>query len=168
MVPKRGKGRKALVVLPRVGRDIGEDRHLVDVGVVLGVHILQFRMEGLVAGAGQAGESLVDLDVGIADTEVGVVVVTRHPAWHFIGNLVGLGLESLALNETAQGFGVAEGFLESRGWADTGTEFLLEVASRGRCHLALALVIDILALVVIGEDGVQEAFGGKAFGSIPI
>jgi hypothetical protein len=44
----------------------------VDVGVVFRVNVLQLGMDGRVAGAGQAGESLVNLDEGIAGVEVGV------------------------------------------------------------------------------------------------
>ena len=42
------------VVFPGVGRDIGEDGHLVDVGVVFGVGAFDLRMQRLVARAGQA------------------------------------------------------------------------------------------------------------------
>ena len=67
------------VDLPGVGRDIGEDGHLMDVGVVLGVDVIELRMERGVAGARQTGKSLVDLYKGIALVEVGVVVLAGHP-----------------------------------------------------------------------------------------
>jgi hypothetical protein len=60
-------------------------------------------MDGLVAGAGQAGESLVDLDIGVAEVEVGVVVVARQPGGCVVGDGVGLGLEALTLDETTEG-----------------------------------------------------------------
>ena len=59
-----------LLVLARVGSDIGQDAQLGDVGVFFGVDALEIGMEGGVAGAGQAGIALVDLDVGIALAEV--------------------------------------------------------------------------------------------------
>ena len=92
------------VVLARVGRDVGEDRHLVDVGIIFGVYALEFRMERSVAVAGKACESLVDLDVRIALAEVGVVIFAGHPARHGVGDLVGLGFESFTLNNTTEGF----------------------------------------------------------------
>ena len=102
------------VVLPGVGRDIGEDGHLVDVRVILGIYVLEFRMQGGVAGARQAGEALIDLHIRIADTEVGVIVIAGHPTRHLVGNLVGLGLEALALDETAERLGLAEVLAASR------------------------------------------------------
>jgi hypothetical protein len=51
----------------------------VDVGVVLRVDTLELGMQCLVAGAGQAGKSLVDLYIWITDMEVGVVVLSRQP-----------------------------------------------------------------------------------------
>ena len=65
-------------------------------------------MQRGVAGAGQAGESLVDLYIWITLVEVGVVVFSGHPGGHGVPNFVGLGFESLTLDETAQGLGVAE------------------------------------------------------------
>ena len=56
-----------VVVLPRVGRHVGQDGHLVDVGVVFWVDVLELRVERGIAGAGQAGKSLVDLDEGITE-----------------------------------------------------------------------------------------------------
>jgi hypothetical protein len=45
MVPKQVKGRKPLVVvLPGIGRHVGQEGHLVDVGIILGVDVFQFRM----------------------------------------------------------------------------------------------------------------------------
>ena len=40
--------------LLQIRRDIGEDGPLVDVGVIFGVDVFQFRMERCIAGAGQA------------------------------------------------------------------------------------------------------------------
>jgi hypothetical protein len=57
-------------------------------------------MQGLVAGARQAGISLVDLDEWITDLEVGVVVISWQPAGSCVGDLIGLGFEALALDET--------------------------------------------------------------------
>jgi hypothetical protein len=51
----------------------------VDVGVILGVDVFQFRMEGFVAGAGQTGIAFGDLEERITFVEVGVVVITGEP-----------------------------------------------------------------------------------------
>ena len=63
----------------------------MDVGIVLGVYAFEFRMEGFIAGAGQAGISLGDLDEGISCMEVGVVVISWKPAGCGVGDLIGLG-----------------------------------------------------------------------------
>jgi hypothetical protein len=52
----------------------------VDVWIVLGVNVFEFRMECRVTGAGQTGISFIDLDEGIAFMEVGVVVVSWQPS----------------------------------------------------------------------------------------
>jgi L-asparaginase/Glu-tRNA(Gln) amidotransferase subunit D len=75
----------------------------VDVWVVFRVYVFELGMEGLVAGAGQAGKSLVDLDEGITDMKVGVVVISREPAGSCVGYLVGLGREALTLYKSAKG-----------------------------------------------------------------
>ena len=79
------------VVLPGVGRHIGQDGHLVDVGIVFGIYSFEFRMEGFVAGAGQAGIAFGDLDEGISFMEVGVVVISWQPGSCGVGYLIGLG-----------------------------------------------------------------------------
>ena len=66
------------LVLPRVRSDVTQDAHLGEVGVVLRVDVLQLRMQRLVAGPGQPGVSLIDLDVGISLAEVGEVVGSRR------------------------------------------------------------------------------------------
>jgi hypothetical protein len=48
----------------------------VDVGIVFWIYSFEFRMEGFVAGAGQAGIAFGDLDEGISFMEVGVVVIS--------------------------------------------------------------------------------------------
>ena len=63
----------------------------MDVGIVLWIYALEFRMEGFIAGAGQAGISLGDLDEGISGMEVGVVVISWQPGSCGIGDLIGLG-----------------------------------------------------------------------------
>jgi hypothetical protein len=63
----------------------------VDVGIVFWVHSFEFRMEGFVAGAGQAGIAFRDLDEGISCVEVGVVVISWEPAGGGVGYFVGLG-----------------------------------------------------------------------------
>ncbi len=78
------------VVLPGIGRDIGQDGHLVDVWIILGVYIFQFRMKSFIAGAGEAGISFGDLDEGISGMEVGVVVIPWQPAGCGVGYFVGL------------------------------------------------------------------------------
>jgi len=70
-------------------------------------------MERGIALAGQTGESLIDLDVGVTDAEVRVVVIAGHPARHGVGDFVGLGSEVFALNESAEGFGVTEHLIEN-------------------------------------------------------
>ena len=64
------------VVLPGVWRDVGQDGHLVDVGIVLWIYSFECRVECLIAGAGQAGVAFGDLDEGISFMEVGVVVIS--------------------------------------------------------------------------------------------
>jgi hypothetical protein len=49
------------VVLTGVGRDVAQDAHLGDVGVVFRIDSFQLGMQSGVAGAGQAGIALVDL-----------------------------------------------------------------------------------------------------------
>ena len=48
----------------------------MDVRVVFWIDSLQLGMDGFVAGAGQTGKSLIDLDERITDMEVGVVVIS--------------------------------------------------------------------------------------------
>jgi hypothetical protein len=82
----------------------------VDVGIVFRVDVFELRMECLVAGAGQAGKSLVDLYIWITNMEVGVVVISREPAGGCVGDFVGLGREALTLYKSSEGFCIAEGF----------------------------------------------------------
>jgi hypothetical protein len=63
----------------------------VDVGIVFGVYAFELRMEGFVAGAGQAGIAFGDLDEGISCMEVGVVVISWQPGSCGVGDLIGLG-----------------------------------------------------------------------------
>ena len=51
----------------------------MDVGIILGVDVFQFRMEGFIAGAGQAGIAFRDLEERISFMEVGVVIITGQP-----------------------------------------------------------------------------------------
>jgi hypothetical protein len=44
--------------------------------------------------------------------EVDVVIVAGQPGGCGVGDLVGLGREGFVLNEAAEGFGIAEVFLE--------------------------------------------------------
>jgi hypothetical protein len=74
----------------------------VDVRVVFRVDVFEFGMQRRIAGAGQTGKSLVDLDEGIADMEVGVVIIAGEPAGSRVGDLVGLGRETLALDESSE------------------------------------------------------------------
>jgi hypothetical protein len=76
------------VVLPGVGRDIGQDGHLVDVGIVFWIYSLEFRMECFIAGAGQAGIAFGDLDEGISFMEVGVVIISGQLAGCGVGDLI--------------------------------------------------------------------------------
>ena len=48
----------------------------MNVGIILGVDVFQFRMEGFVAGAGQTGIAFRDLEERISFMEVGVVIVS--------------------------------------------------------------------------------------------
>jgi len=99
-----------VVVLAGVWSHIGQDGHLVDVGIVFRVDVFELRMECLVAGAGQAGKSLVDLYIWITNMEVGVVVISRELAGGCVGDFVGLGREALTLYKSSEGFCIAEGF----------------------------------------------------------
>ena len=82
----------------------------MDVGVVFRVDVLELGMEGCIAGAGQTGKSLVDLDEGITFMEVGIVVISWQPAGGRVGDLIGLGSEALTLYKAAEGFCIAEDF----------------------------------------------------------
>ena len=82
----------------------------MDVWIVFRVDVLDLWMECFVAGAGQAGKSLVDLYIWIADMEVGVVVISWEPTGGCVGYLVGLGSEALTLYKVAEGFCIAEVF----------------------------------------------------------
>jgi hypothetical protein len=62
----------------------------VDVGIVFGVYVFQFGMEGFIAGAGQSGIAFGDLDEGISFMEVGVVVISWEPAGCGVGYFIGL------------------------------------------------------------------------------
>ena len=82
----------------------------MDVGIVFRVYVFELGMECFVAGAGQAGKSLIDLYIGITDMEVGVVVISWEPAGSCAGYLVGLWREALTLYKTSEGFCIAEVF----------------------------------------------------------
>jgi hypothetical protein len=58
--------RGVLLVLPGVRSYIGQDTHLGYVGVVFGVDSSEFKMQGLISCAGQAGIAFVYLGVGIS------------------------------------------------------------------------------------------------------
>ena len=88
-------------VLPGVGSHVGQDGHLVDVGIILGIHALEFGVQCFVACVGQAGIAFGDLDEGIAFVEVGVVVITGEPGGSVVRDLVGLWGEGFVLNKTA-------------------------------------------------------------------
>jgi hypothetical protein len=62
----------------------------VDVGIVFWVYTFQFRMDGFIAGAGQAGIAFGDLDEGISFMEVGVVIISWEPRCCGVGDLIGL------------------------------------------------------------------------------
>ena len=63
----------------------------MDVGIVFWIYSFEFRVEGFVSGAGQAGIAFGDLDEGISFMEVGVVVISRKPVGCGVGYFVGLG-----------------------------------------------------------------------------
>ena len=132
----------------------------MDIGVIFGVEALEFRVEGLVAGAGQAGVSVVDLDVGIPHLEVGHVVVAGEPGRHGIGDLICLGLEAGALDEAAEGFGVAEVFLEGRGWSQACTQFPFVITTGDVGHLPGALVLYSSEYILIMESDLRSCGPG--------
>src|ERR1039458_2114865 len=103
------------VVFPGVGSHVGQDGHLVDVWIVLWIYVFEFWMERRIAGAGQTGITIIDLDERITVMEVGVVIISWQPAGGGVGDLVGLGREGLVLDEAAEGFGVAEEHLAEAG-----------------------------------------------------
>ena len=74
----------------RVGSDIGQDGHLVDVGIILGVYVFQFRTQCLIADAGESGISFRHLEEGISFMEVGVVIISWQPVGSCAGDLIGL------------------------------------------------------------------------------
>jgi hypothetical protein len=100
------------VVFPGVGSHICQDGHLVDVWIVFWINVFELLMERRIAGAGQTGIAIIDLDEGITVMEVGVVIVSWKPAGSVVRNLVGLGSECLVLDKAAEGFGVAEHLAE--------------------------------------------------------
>ena len=111
MVPKQAKGRKSLVVvLPGVGSHIGQDGHLVDVGIVFWIYVFQFRVEGFIPSSGESGITFWDLGKRITFMEVGVVVISGQPGWCVVADFVGLGSEEFILNEAAEGFCISEVF----------------------------------------------------------
>jgi len=124
------------VALPGVGRHIGQDGHLVDVGIVLWIYSFEFRMEGFIAGAGQAGIAFGDLDEGIAFMEVGVVVISWQPGCSVVGDLVGLWGEGFVLHETAEGLCISEVFTKRWGWSNTCAQLLLVITTREAVQLA--------------------------------
>ena len=117
------------VVLTRVGSYIGQDGQLVDVGIVFGVDVFQFWMKCCIAFAGQTGIAFIHLDEWITFMKVDVVVVAGKPGGGDVGDLVGLGTEGLVLNEAAEGFGIAEVFLEGWGRSYAGAQLLLVVTA---------------------------------------
>jgi hypothetical protein len=82
----------------------------VDVGIILGVDVFQFRMQGRIAGVGQAGIAFRDLEERISFVEVGVVVITGQPAGGLVRYFVGLRSEQFVLNETPEWLGISEVF----------------------------------------------------------
>jgi hypothetical protein len=107
----------------------------VDVGIVFGVYVLEFRMEGFIAGAGQAGIAFGDLDEGISFMEVGVVVIAWEPAGCGVGYFISLRGEGFVLNEAAEGFGIAEVFGTGEGWSYTCSQFLLVITTGKTIYL---------------------------------
>jgi len=51
----------------------------VDIGVVFGAEVFQFRMECFISLSGEPGISFVDLDERISLMEVDVVVISGEP-----------------------------------------------------------------------------------------
>jgi hypothetical protein len=101
----------------------------VDVWIIFWTDVFQFWMECGIAFAGQAGIAFVDLDEGIPFVEVDVVIVAGEPGGCGVGDLVGLGREGLVFNEAAEGFGIAEVFLEGGGWSYAGAQLLLVITT---------------------------------------
>src|ERR1019366_4957815 len=101
------------VVFPGVGSHVGQDGHLVDVWIVFWIDVFKLRMKRRIAGAGQTGITIIDLDEGITVVEVGVVIISWQPAGGGVGDLVGLGSERLVLDEAPEGFCVAEHLAEA-------------------------------------------------------
>ena len=103
-------------------------------------------MQGLVAGARQAGISLINLDEWIADLEVGVVVISWQPAGSCVGDLVGLWFKALALDKTTKWLGVAEVFSARHRRGNAGAQLLLVVATGDIIYLSGSLEVDILGV----------------------
>jgi hypothetical protein len=51
----------------------------VDVGVVFGVHVTEFGMEGFIACSRQSSISFVDLDERVTFVEVDIAIVSWQP-----------------------------------------------------------------------------------------
>ena len=52
-----------------------------------------------------------------------------------LGNLIGLRREDLILNETSEGFGIAEVFCSGEGWSYTCTQFLFVITTGNTVYL---------------------------------
>ncbi len=120
----------------------------MDVGIVFRVDVLEFRVEGGIAFTGESGIALINLDEGISFMEVGVVVICRQPAGGGVGDFVGLGSEGFALDKAAEGFGIAEVFLERDGWSYPGAQFLLVIMAGEAVWSGGILVVDFLAQAI--------------------
>ena len=90
------------VVLAGVGSDVTEDAEFRNVRIVFGVDFLELGMESLVAGTGEAGVALVDLDGGVALAEVDQMIFAGDPGGHgVLGISLTLGSKAFVLHEAA-------------------------------------------------------------------
>ena len=121
----------------------------MDVWIVLEIDSFEFRMEGFLAGARQAGISFGDLDEGISCMEVGVAFISWQPAGCGVGYFVGLRGEGFVLNEAAEGFGIAEVFGTGEGRSYTCTQFLFVITTGETVLSGGALVLGLIEYILI-------------------
>ena len=114
-------------------------------------------------GARQPGIALIHLGVRVPLLEVDQMIVARDPRRHVVGDLVDLGCEAFMLDESTEGLGVTDqSVLRHRGDEHAGAEGALIVLAGDGVHLAGALQVDVLALMLVGVESVVAGHHDEA------